>query len=83
MDKGETQGFFNIFNTVPQESSQVNNFKNLEFYLRVYFAIYPCHQATSRQLSKDSTSKYKKNMEEFKEYLDLQGPNFSKSEEVL
>ena len=76
-------GFFAIFSSLPAVPGQHDDLKSLEFYLRVYFAIYPCHQATSRQGSKESASRYLKNMEEFRDYLDSQGCNFSRSEEVL
>ena len=83
MEKGDGHCFFLIFSSLPEYPQQSEDLKSLEFYLRVYFAIHPCHQATGRQGSKESASRYLKNMEEFKDYLDSQGSHFSGSEEFL
>ena len=66
------------------EASQQSDTKNLEFFVRVYFTIYPCHQINGRQALKETNNqRYKKNMEEFKDYLEQQGAKYSKSEEIL
>lgn len=84
LEKGDSKSFFTLWNPIISNPSQQQDIQNLEFFIRVFFAIYPCHQLNIKQAAKDSiNSKYKKNMEEFKLYLDAEGSAFSKSEEVL
>ncbi|OMJ70019.1 hypothetical protein SteCoe_32107 [Stentor coeruleus] len=84
LEKGDSKSFFTLWNPIISNPSQQQDIQNLEFFIRVFFAIYPCHQLNIKQAAKDIiNSKYKKNMEEFKLYLDAEGSSFSKSDEVL
>ena len=84
LDKGDSNNFFIVWNSIPQDPNKFTDIKNLEFFIRVYFAVFPCHQINSRQETKElNNAKYRKNIEEFREYLDIEGASFSKSEEVL
>lgn len=84
LERGDSKSFFTIWPSLPQDLNQQQELKNLEFFIRVFFAIYPCHPINGKQVVKESNNpKYKKSIEEFKLYLDTEGPSFSKSEEVL
>ncbi|OMJ86908.1 hypothetical protein SteCoe_11458 [Stentor coeruleus] len=84
LERGDSKSFFSVWLSLPQDLNQQQDLKNLEFFIRVFFAIYPCHQINGKQVVKESNNpKYKKSIEEFKLYLDAEGSTFSKSEEVL
>ncbi|CAG9316744.1 ARMC9_2 [Blepharisma stoltei] len=85
LDNGEKESFFNIWNSnVSQELKSSTEGQVLEFYIRVFFAIYPCHDIKGRASIKDPNNKvFKQNMNDLKNFLESRGPALASLEEIL
>ena len=82
MEQGDSSAFFRLWPSVCQGSTvQLNQLQEIEFFVRVFFTIFPLHQICNSK--RESAARYKRNMEEFKVYLEQEGKNFSRSEEIL
>jgi len=55
--------------------------QKLEFYLQIYFSVYPAFMGTNNQQQRDGD--LKRELENFKVYLDTRGQDLSRTSEFL
>ncbi|CAD8075828.1 unnamed protein product [Paramecium sonneborni] len=78
-DRGERDKFFESWSRyIPISQRQDHDSWKLEFYIQIYFFIYPIHPVFKK---KSQIDKYSIN--QFKNYLDTKGCDLSKTNEVL
>jgi len=75
-EQGDKEGFFEIWNRVISVRHRFGNsiHQHIEFYLMIYFSIYPIHPIHEK--SKDF-EELKKRMSEFNNYLSSKGAELS------
>ncbi|CAD8057801.1 unnamed protein product [Paramecium sonneborni] len=78
-DKGDRDNFLRLWNqNLPQNNKQDYELWKLEFYIQIYFLIYPIHPYLSKKGQID-----KQSINAFKQFLDSKGEDLSKTNEVL
>lgn len=90
-DNGDRDSFFKLWRqNVPLDLRRQDiKYLKIEFYISLYFCLYPLFLAigltqSSNEYSKEEISKwYKSEIKYFKEYLDLYGVDFSQTTEFL
>ena len=90
-DEGNRKGFFKLWRQNISIDSRNQNFTHLrvEFYIALYFCLYPLFLAvklvsSNQEYNNDDITKwYKEEIKHFKTYLDLYGSDFSQTTEFL
>ncbi|CAD8153513.1 unnamed protein product [Paramecium pentaurelia] len=78
-DRGEKDKFLESWSRyIPIQQRQDNEYWKLEFYVQIYFLIYPIHPVFKKKGVIDNNS-----INQFKQYIDTNGNDLSKSNEVL
>ncbi|CAD8158225.1 unnamed protein product [Paramecium octaurelia] len=78
-DRGERDKFLESWSRyIPNQQRQYQDFWKLEFYIQIYFLIYPIHPVFMKKGVIDKNS-----INQFKQYLDSKGGDLSKTNEVL
>ncbi|CAI2383621.1 unnamed protein product [Moneuplotes crassus] len=78
--EGDLTKFVSLWNEYVQKESKDINTDKLEFYVRIYFTIYPMHPVNK---GKPNEKAFKKRQKEFKKFLDTKGSELSKTSEFL
>ena len=81
-DRGSREGFFQVWNRLLSTylRQQDSVCQNVEFYLMVYFAVYPVHPINPNAGDFEAL---RKEIEQFKYYLDSKGSELSSLSEFL
>jgi len=79
-DNGNKTAFFNTWNEVISGSDKTLMAQKLEFYLRVYFAVFPVHPLNPERGDKNLLAN---EMQDFKHFIEKESTQLAKTSEFL
>jgi hypothetical protein len=79
-DNGNKNAFFKVWNELIPANEKTLITQKLEFYLRVYFAVFPIHPLNPKQGDKNLLAN---EMQDFKHFIEHENTQLAKASEFL